>query len=339
MVGWGGQAGGLSKADKSCFHCWLCHCMHQPHKSAARLHSAAPFPRPAGTWPSRGCTCHKTSQRLGSTFRTQPPTTCPPPSTAWVRVWALARSSLVLLPLLQQSSPLAPITSTSSEATRAVDDARVACAHTVPCHSLALPQACCTSTARAQLSTSPRPASTLSRQRIATTMPHTTWALCIRWVGRAARMLINTGRGLPSLHSCIAEAEAPLCCRAVHKHCTLPLSCHTDLQGGYGVTPNITHAIQLFRNATDLGSWRAPHQLMLVRIGALGGGGQVLNVDEGHHHPTCGAKLAGGQPPATSPSPSLCRRPPLTCRSWLTGCMVRQRTCGARCTPFGASCP
>lgn len=37
------------------------------------------------------------------------------------------------------------------------------------------------------------------------------------------------------------------------------------LQGGYGVPADINRAIQLFHNATDLGSWRAPHALMLVR--------------------------------------------------------------------------
>ena len=42
-------------------------------------------------------------------------------------------------------------------------------------------------------------------------------------------------------------------------------------QGGYGVEPNITHALALFHNATDLGSWRAPHQTMLILADGLHG--------------------------------------------------------------------
>ncbi|PRW60182.1 Hrd3 like [Chlorella sorokiniana] len=45
----------------------------------------------------------------------------------------------------------------------------------------------------------------------------------------------------------------------------------TVYQGGYGVAPNVTHALRLFHNATNLGSWRAPHQIMLVLADGLYG--------------------------------------------------------------------
>ncbi|KAL4458581.1 hypothetical protein ABPG75_013446 [Micractinium tetrahymenae] len=45
----------------------------------------------------------------------------------------------------------------------------------------------------------------------------------------------------------------------------------TMYQGGYGVPRNMSKAIELFFNSTELGGWRAPHQLFLVLADGLYG--------------------------------------------------------------------